>query len=150
MFSALYCDTYVYQYPFSKEQLSIALKEKFPQGFFDDFYASDSIIYDNKFTIKFSGRSISKIRAHILPTENSVSITVTYKAYTGIYLLFSLSFLAYIASIGESIVFIIFIIVFGIGYAIEYNHKNNLKIHFEERLGLPTNDDMIERTFKWF
>jgi hypothetical protein len=60
MFSALYCDTYVYQYPFSKEQLSIALKEKFPQGFFDDFYASDSIIYDNKFTIKLADAPFQK------------------------------------------------------------------------------------------
>jgi uncharacterized membrane protein len=153
MLSIFYCDKFIYHYPNSKEQLSEDLKNYFPQGWFGKFKIIDCLATENRFSVKFNGRTNATINAFVQSKSDGLKLEVNLNANSLLFLIVYIIFFTVICLLDafpNSLVAVFFFISFFCLFTIaEYFTKKSLKKHFEEHLGLPCNNEIVEKSFNW-
>lgn len=160
MLSFIYHDKFIYHYPNTKKQLSEDLEKKFPQDWSLSirFRVLDNLEAHDTFAIKYRGSSYNEITASVKPNGNGLDIEMEIGGdpTTPVVVLLAAVLLIRIFgsnglnSNGFALVTILFlspIILLMTG--MEYYHKKRLKKYFEEYLGLPVNNNIVKKSYKW-
>jgi hypothetical protein len=156
MLSIFYCDKFIYHYPNTKEQLSEDLKNKFPQDRFDKFRVNDNLDVNDTFILKFNGRLSAEISASVKPYAKGLEMEMEIDANPIMPIIIVLGITIFVRLFGSNesnsgfaLVIPIFLSpILLIQAVVEFTYKKRLKKYFEENLGLPTNDEIVERRFK--
>jgi hypothetical protein len=149
MFSIFFHEKYIYQYPFSKDQLKEDLNNYFVKSRKYNFNVKNDLDKENTFTISYLRRSTAEIKAKVTPSENGLCIHMEIGISPLFYLILTLIILL-LFSPDRFDMFIIITLVTLLFLVIEYYVVRDLKREFEERLGLPYNDDVIGKKFRWY